>query len=416
MNLQPFLQTGAGLRHQFGGFRSQRVVPLAAGEERQDRIALRHCKRTALGDDERVGERFRQIGKQQRHLGGGFQVMVRRQFAAVLLEDFSPLRDAQKHIVGFVILRFGEIGFVGGDQRNVPFVCHIEQGALDGPVITAMALQLDVESVAVEVLQCGGDFGGKVRLTVRKRPIERTGRAAGQDDQAVRMGAHLRKRDMGAAFLRPFHMGETRQFRQVVVAGLVHRQKDQRRVGAHGGLRRSVRRRIVGFTQHDFQLAADDGLKAGGDRLLAEFQRPEQIRPVRHGYGGLFVGCYARHDVLDRQRAFQQRKSGMNVQMHEWHRRVAAIFARECLVHVVAFGHGRCWNRKVGTALPWDADTSTARRMSCLWMTHSAHLYLATLNRHRAVHLRGERVVVRGDQSRQPCRTHKVGQRIENER
>ncbi len=54
------------------------------------------------------------------------------------------------------------------------------------------------------------------------------------------------------------------------------------------------------FAQHHFQLAADNGLDTGSYRLLAEFQRAEQIGPVCHCDGGLFILGSAGDDILDR--------------------------------------------------------------------------------------------------------------------
>ena len=57
----------------------------------------------------------------------------------------------------------GEIGLVGGDEGQLARVGEIEQQRLDRPLLRqAMALQLDIESVAEVGLQCFEARAGEI--------------------------------------------------------------------------------------------------------------------------------------------------------------------------------------------------------------------------------------------------------------
>ncbi len=65
------------------------------------------------------------------------------------------------------------------------------------------------------------------------------------------------------------------------------------------------------------QRAADDRLDAVARELLGEFQRPEHVVGVGQRQRRLLVGLGEFRELADRQRAFQQRIGGMDVQVHE---------------------------------------------------------------------------------------------------
>ena len=71
-------------------------------EFRQDRIALLRPEGAAARDLDRVLERFRQIGELRRHFGGGFEAMLARQAAAVVLADEGAVGDAEQRVVRLV--------------------------------------------------------------------------------------------------------------------------------------------------------------------------------------------------------------------------------------------------------------------------------------------------------------------------
>ena len=94
-------------------------------------------------------------------------------------------------------------------------------------------------------------------------------------------------------------------------AFLAHRKDDkQRRLGGV-----VARHAFAVVAKVHRQLGTHDWLDSLGRRLLREFQRAKQIVAVGHGKGGLGVGQCQFHQPLNRHRAFQQRKGGMNMQM-----------------------------------------------------------------------------------------------------
>ena len=56
-------------------------------EARQDRLARLRAERAALGDLDRGGQRFRNVGEQHRHFGAGLEAVIGRQLLAIGLGD-----------------------------------------------------------------------------------------------------------------------------------------------------------------------------------------------------------------------------------------------------------------------------------------------------------------------------------------
>ena len=72
---------------------------------------------------------------------------------------------------------------------------------------------------------------------------------------------------------------------------------------------------IGGLRKSDRQRASEDRLNPFGGERLRKFERAEKIVPVSDGERGLTIGGGEFRQRLDRQRAFQQRIGGMDVQM-----------------------------------------------------------------------------------------------------
>ena len=83
----------------------------------------------------------------------------------------------------------GEIGIVGGDDRQAPLLGEVEQAALDRLLVgQPVPLQLHVETIAEAACEAIEKIGGGVALAVLQQPAERSGRTAGEQDQALGVG------------------------------------------------------------------------------------------------------------------------------------------------------------------------------------------------------------------------------------
>ena len=104
MNREPVGEPLLGLPAQFLVFGFLRIGVGADGETRQDRLARHRPERAALGDLDRGGQRFRNVGEQHRHLGARLEAVIGRQLFAVGLGDQASAGDAEQRVVGFVIV------------------------------------------------------------------------------------------------------------------------------------------------------------------------------------------------------------------------------------------------------------------------------------------------------------------------
>src|SRR6266536_2918430 len=126
-------------------------------------------------------------------------MMLRSELAAVVVREQPAFRDADQGIVGLVIRSFGEERLVRGDQRNAVRIGKLDQERLGVALcFAAVALQLDVEAVPEQLPQRLQPCGGELALARGDGAVERTGRAAGQREQAVGLAAERRKLEVRA--------------------------------------------------------------------------------------------------------------------------------------------------------------------------------------------------------------------------
>ena len=183
------LQAGLGLRAQLRRLEPQQLVLAGArrgcDEARQDRLAALGPEGAALGDLDGVGQRLRQVGEQLRHLLGGLEEVLARQAPPVVLGDVVAVGDAQQRVVRLVVVGRGEIDLVGGDDRQRARIGELEQRRLGlDLVLQAVALDLDVEPVAENLLQRLQALERQLLLALAQRLVDGAVRAAGQRDQA----------------------------------------------------------------------------------------------------------------------------------------------------------------------------------------------------------------------------------------
>ena len=150
---QPFF----GLTAQFCRFVNCRIHSVGTHpnrKARQDGLARHRSECAALGDLDRGGERFRNVGEQNRHFRARLEAMIRRKLLAIGLGDQTPAGDAQQRIVGFVVIRRSEVGLVGGDERKAFRIGKIDQTSFDTAfLLDAVALQFDIKAVAEQACQ-----------------------------------------------------------------------------------------------------------------------------------------------------------------------------------------------------------------------------------------------------------------------
>ncbi len=284
------------------------------GEARQDRLAQQRAKGAALGNVDRRSERLGQVGELRGHLGARLEMVLRAQLPPVALGDQPALRDADQRIVCLVVLAPGEIGLVGGDERQASRIGKLDErrlgAALGGK---AMALQLDIEPVAENVVQPGTAGGGEIGLPGGKGEIERTGGTAGERYEPVGgLGQHRERHVRGLAG-RHREERVRGQAHQVAIALLARGEQDEPR--AASGPRAAGRSVLVG--EVDRERATDDRLDAGARELVGKLERAEHVVGVGQGQGRLPIGLGELGQLGDGQRAFEQRIGRVHMQVHE---------------------------------------------------------------------------------------------------
>ena len=281
----------------FGGLAAQLALlvdpsAIDRGEVRQDRLAGQRPVGAAQRDLDAVVERLLEIGEQRAHFGAGLEAMLRRQAAAVGGADHRSFGDAQQRVLRLVVGGGGEIGLVGGDQRQAPLIGELEQRRLDATLaVEPVTLQFDVEPAVEQRREALQPRFRQFRQAERQRPIDRPGRSARQRNQALAFG------ERGEADVRLVAVGRVEpdarcEPHQGAIALLVLGDERQRRardfcLGEAGGGGRGV-------AEVDGDLRADDRLHPGFRQLLRKLQRSEQVigvgdRQRRHriGFGEL---------------------------------------------------------------------------------------------------------------------------------
>ena len=80
-----------------------------------------------LGDFDGIIQRFWKICEGLSHLLSGFEIMLRRQPAAILFDHIAPFGDTNQGVMRLVVLRLREKDLVGSDQRQLQVICQIKK-------------------------------------------------------------------------------------------------------------------------------------------------------------------------------------------------------------------------------------------------------------------------------------------------
>ena len=141
---------------------------------------------------------------------------------------------ADQRVVGVVILALGEERLVGGDERDVPGIGELDQRAFGGALARrAVALQLDVEPVAEQLLQRRAARAGEIGLPGDDRRIERPARPAGERDQAVGRAVEPGELQVRLLVRRRFEEGARGEPHQAAIARLAGGQQHDPRQRPH---------------------------------------------------------------------------------------------------------------------------------------------------------------------------------------
>ncbi len=250
----------------------QRVVRghLVAG---QAELPERQLEVAPLGDGKRVRASLGQVLEHLVHLLGRLQVeLFRRELPPVGIGDLGAGLQAEEHLVGPGVRCLEIVRVVGAADPDSEGPRDAE-GSLGHADLVGEAVRLDLREVVVtteDVRVPGGDLERLPLLPGQEQPRHLGVEASGQDQEAVRVLGEELLVDPGLV-VEPFEVAAGDELDEVVVPGLVP-DEDGDVVGA---LVLSVdRRALEPAAGGHVELAAQDGLDAGGPRVLDRSRSP----------------------------------------------------------------------------------------------------------------------------------------------
>ena len=309
-SLQTALQPGLGLAAELLGL----AEPAFGPERRQDRLARSRHIGAALGDDDGVVHRLRQVGEQGAHLGRALEAMLGRDAPALLLADRRAFGDAEQHVMGRMHRFIGEENLIGGDERQIARIGEIQKAALDQPLGgQPMAHELDIEPAGKQPLELAQRGGGRLVLALPQQPADAPMGAAGEGDQPLGHAVEGRQRQLRRLPRLALQEGFAHQPQQIAIALLALHQQDEL-VGRR--LQPRPLRPLPGLAAQA-HLAGDDGLHAGFRSDLGELKGAEQIAAIGHRHRGHGVALAELHQLLDLDGALGQRIGRVDAQVDE---------------------------------------------------------------------------------------------------
>ena len=288
-----------------------RLRGAALGELGQDGLAHGRADGAAFGDDQRVVDRFGQVGEQRAHLLGALEAVLGSQPAALLLPEIGAVRDAHQGIVGQEHVRLREEGFVGGDQRHIERIGKLDGAGLDSAFAGHVeARNLGIEPARIDRCQTVHGLACGLGLALAQKPADGARGPARERDEPGGVRLQRGPRDVGDLAGRDLQKGAARKRQQVRVAVLVLRQQNQpigRRAAAVAFGR--------GLRPFDPERAADDRLHAGRAAGLGKLQRAEHVAAIGDRQRRHVAFLAERNQVLDLHRPFEQRIGGVHPEM-----------------------------------------------------------------------------------------------------
>ena len=187
--------------------------------------------------------------------------MLSRKLAAVGFGDQPAFGNADQRVMRVVIVALGEERLVGGNERDAAGIGEPDQRRLDGALGRgAVPLQFDIEPVAIDACEGLAARRGKLALPGGNRGIDRTGRTAGERNQAIARVLEPVEAQMRLFVGRRFKESAGAKPHQAAIAGLALRDQHDARQDPDTAVEPRVAR-LVG--EIDGERAADDRLDAG---------------------------------------------------------------------------------------------------------------------------------------------------------
>jgi hypothetical protein len=293
------------------------VHGLARGnlELRELELAGLEHEAAAFGDLERVPYGDGHVVEELEHLPRVLDVEARAvELEALGVVERLPRLNAEQRLVRMGVARVQVVGVVRSDQREPELLVHVEQLAVHRILRgDPVALELQVEPVPEDALVGLELLPGLAHAPVQDRARHARGEAAGRGDQPLVVCAQEIEVDPGLV-VEPLHEPLRDERDQVAVPPLVHREQEEvvHAVEA-AGLGIPVEARAL----RHVDLAADDRLHAAPDRRLVELDRSEQVAVVGHRDGRHPRGPRPLHQLLDRDRAVEDRVLRVQMKVRE---------------------------------------------------------------------------------------------------
>ena len=214
----------------------------------------------------------------------------------------------------FEIAGLSEIGLIGRDERQAATIGKVQQLRLHVAFRTqTVALELDIQPVAVETLERCEARARLLRPALRQGAVQGAVGPAGQRDQLLGVGGQRVERQMRLVALLDVEKGARGEPHQIAIARLGLGQ--QHDIGETVVSRRDCA--ALAVAEVDAELCACDRLEAGLGRLLRKFQGREEIIGVGDSERGLEVAHREINQLAERKRALAQRIGGVEVKMHK---------------------------------------------------------------------------------------------------
>ncbi len=236
----------------------------------------------ALGDFQRVFQRFGQVGKQFGHLVRGLEILLfGKGLRPPRIAQHIALGNADARLVRLKVVAVHELDRMRGHQRQAEFAGQVG-GLLDQHFLLrlAVALHFEIEGAGEDRFPHPGAFTGQLEITVDQRLADIALMRGGECNQA--RAADFREAlaaDLRAVAPAFDQIGATQQLAQLLVALPVARQQQQA-IGVFRRLR-------VG----DPDIGPGDRLDALAARTAIELDEAEQVAEIgqrqrRHAVAG----------------------------------------------------------------------------------------------------------------------------------
>ncbi len=297
----------------FGGNSLIVAYAICGGEFGQNGIVGARAIAATLCNLDSVFQCLGEIGKQRDHFLACLEMMLVGKPAALGLRDDRTRCDGQQGIMGIVVVLLGEIGFVGGNQRQIEPIGKIDQARLNGVFQrTVVTLDLDIQLVAEHTMQYRQPrlgLGIEARCEIG---VDCPLRAPGQTQKAQRVIDQPIDMD-GRMAARALLISPRDKFGEVGKPAGIGGDQDDRAFAEIDPVGWLVR---IG-AEVDGQFTPDDRLNALARGLFGKLQRAEEIVGVGNTDGGLSVRFGHVQNCAERQCSLKQGECRMDVEMDE---------------------------------------------------------------------------------------------------